>query len=255
MITAGVDVGLEYTKVVLMRDGAAIIGRAMSLSGGWTRTQRIEEVFGEALASANLVVSDVEKTIAVGKGKFDVSFADTTISEPYAAVLAARYFCSDATMAVSVGADETIVSTITEDGKTGEFTINQKCAAGLGLFLETVAHRLEMEIEAFGALQGDYSEKANDGCVVFGELDVLSQINRGIPYEQAALSAIDAAALRASTTIGDITITNEEKMILFGGVAKNGAFVRALEKRRGTSFVIPDDPEYAGAVGAARSAQ
>jgi predicted CoA-substrate-specific enzyme activase len=253
MILAGIDVGLEYMKAVILQNGK-MIGKAIGLSGSAARSQYVEKVFDQALTTANLTTSDVEKIIATGKGKFDVSFADKSVTEPYAAVLAARYFDPKATMVISIGADETTVSAIAEDGKIGEFTINQKCAAGLGIFLETIAHRLEMEIEKFGMLQGGYSERANDGCVVFGELDVLSQINRGIPYEQAALSAVDAAALRASTTLNDITIPNKEKMVLIGGVAKNRAFVRALEKRTGNVFMVPDEPEYAGAIGAALSA-
>ena len=38
---------------------------------------------------------------------------------------------------------------------------------------------------------------------------------------------------------------------LIGGVAKCSGMVQALEDRLGTSLIVPDEPEYIGATGAA----
>ena len=40
-------------------------------------------------------------------------------------------------------------------------------------------------------------------------------------------------------------------VVIMGGLVLNGAFLKALERISGIKFVIPDDPVFAGAIGAA----
>lgn len=151
---------------------------------------------------------------------------------------------------VSVGADETLVATLGGE-KIKELCLNQKCAAGLGLFLEYMARRLGLSIEELSALGAPDKAIVNDGCVVFAELDALSLINRGTDARDAAKAVTEAVAWRASTTINDITAQDKTCVVLFGGLTKNAAFLNALKRISGIDFVVPGEAEYAGALGAA----
>ena len=91
----------------------------------------------------------------------------------------------------------------------------------------------------------------NDGCVVFSELDALSLINNGAAPGSVMATATRAAATRAATVLADLTASPGEKTVLIGGLAKNSAFVKALEKSCGRKFMIPEDAQYGGAIGAA----
>ena len=252
MITAGIDMGLETVKAVIVEDGK-ILGRAKGLSGGAKRASAAEAALTEALKEAGLGRDKVEKIVATGKGKFDLPFADVKVSEPMTTARAARHLCPEATTAVDVGADETVVVTLGKDKPVLEMAINEKCAAGIGTLLRTMARRLELSLEEMSALppKAQDAPAVNDGCAVFAELDALSLLNRGATPQEVAVAVTDAAAVRACMTINDITNPAMDAVALFGGVALNAAFVQALKAYAKADLVVPPDAEYAGALGAA----
>jgi len=252
MITAGIDVGIENAKIIIMQDGK-ILGRGKNLSGGFKRLEAVEEALADALADAGLEREALERTVSTGKGKFDLPFVDRAVTEPITAAKAARFLCPDVSTSVTVGADETLVLTIKQDNKVGEFVVNEKCAAGLGYFLKYMAMRLGFTLDDMSELprKEDGGPSVNDGCIVFAELDALSLLNHGVSAREIASAITDAAAVRACMTINDITVPNRECVVLTGGLTKNAAFVAALKAYSGIEFVIPEEAEYAGAIGAA----
>jgi predicted CoA-substrate-specific enzyme activase len=255
MVTAGIDVGLENIKVVILKDGK-IIGRAKGRTGGARRRTAIEQIYHEALKDAGLAASDINKAIATGMGRHDVGFADDRVTQVVTAARAARFLCPGVTMVVDIGADETLVATLGEGARIKEFSINQKCAAGLGTFLRYMARRLELTMEDMGQLNMGEGPKAavNDGCVVFAELDALSLLNRGMSPREVGMAVTRAAAVRVCSVLNYITVPARECAVLFGGLTKNAAFVGALKAFSDIDFVIPEESEYAGALGAALSA-
>ena len=250
MITAGIDVGLKITKAVVLKDGK-VIGKASGISGGAGRPAAVQAVYDKALADAGVKAGDVEKVIATGKGKFDVHFAADRLSETVTAAKAARALVPGVTSVVDIGADEIVVAVLADENKITEFVINEKCTAGLGLFLDGIADRFDMSIEEIGKLEGPGSVAVNDGCVVFAELDALSLLNRGTDAKEIVKALNEAIAWRANSTLNDIYKPNYKTTALFGGMTKNGAFIKSLKRISGIEFVIPEDAEYAGAYGAA----
>ncbi|MCL2122045.1 MAG: acyl-CoA dehydratase activase [Clostridiales bacterium] len=249
MITAGIDVGIAYTKAVVLKDGK-VAGKACGLSGGAKRPANVQAIYDKALAEAGVKAADVEKVFATGKGKFDVSFADDRLTEVVTATQAAKLTTPKVTTVIDAGADEIVVGVV-EGEKINEFVLNQKCAAGLGLFLESMAERFDMTVEELGALDGPLSVTVNEGCVVFAELDALSLANRGTDLKEIGKALNEACAWRASMTINDIYKQNKDCVVIMGGLVKNGAFLKALERIAGVKFVVPEEPVYAGAIGAA----
>ena len=210
MITAGIDVGLEYTKAVVMKDGK-VAGKACGLSGGAGRPAAVQAVYDEALKAAGVKAADVAKVVATGKGKFDVAFADDKLTEAVTAAKAAKLADAKATTVVDIGADETVVATLDGD-KITEFVINEKCAAGLGLLLEGMAERFEMSIEEMSALGGPSSVAVNDGCIVFAELDALSLANQGTDVKEIgkALNEAMDSMLRKSEELSKKFLPNPQ---------------------------------------------
>ena len=250
MIKAGIDAGVAYTKVVIMKDGT-VAGKGTGPTGGLDRNEMIRETYEAALRDAGLTADKIDEVIATGKGRFSVSFADRRISEQLAAAKAAMSLCPGATCVVSTGADETTVSVLAGDGLLGEYAFNQKCTAGLGLFLEYMADRLGMSLDELGKLESTGQAAVNEGCVVFAELDALTLLNHGVPAAEVGKALNMAAAARVNSVINDITKPSTERTVLIGGLTANAAFVKALEKLSGIKFTIPSDAQYAGAIGAA----
>ena len=252
MITAGIDMGVENVKAVILENGK-ILGRGKNLSGGAKRASAAEKALGDALKEAGLGREKVDKIVATGKGKFDIPFADKCVSEPIAAAQAAKHLYPEATTAIDAGADETVAVTLGKHKLVDEMTVNEKCAAGVGTLLKTMARRLELTMEEMNELPpiAPDGPVVNDGCVVFAETDALSLLNWGASPKEIAMAVTDAAAIRVCTAINDITNAKLNCVVLFGGLAKNKAFVNALQKYAKLDFVIPEEPEYAGAIGAA----
>jgi len=249
MITAGIDMGFLNIKAVILKDGE-IVGKASGPSGGAGRPENAQVVYDKALADAGLAASDVEAVVSTGKGKFNVPFAGEQFGETVVAAKAAKLLVPEATTVADFGADEIVVATLDGDRIT-EFVINQKCAAGLGVFLEEMAHRFEMSVEELGALEGPSAIRVNEGCVVFSELDALSHLNRGADAREVMKALVEACAWRANSTLNDIYGQATDCVAMFGGMSQNGAFVKALERISGIRFVIPHEAVYAAAIGAA----
>ena len=251
MIIAGIDAGIENTKVIVMKDGE-VVGRAKAATGGIGRAENAKRAYTEALSAAGLNEDGVTSVIVTGKGKFDIPFASVRITETIAAAYAARFLVPGATAVVSAGADETLAAVLGEERLIGEFVLNQKCAAGLGTFLTYLAQRLGISLESVSPDTKD-AGALNEGCVVFSELDALSLINAGAEPKEVLMSAVKAVAVRAATVVNDLTLPLNERVVLIGGLAQNTAFVYAIEEVVGFKFTVPDDAEYCGAIGAAIS--
>ena len=252
MIIAGIDAGVQYTKIVIMKDDI-VIGKSAVSTGGADRAEQIQSAYNAALSSAGIEEGGVEKVIATGKGKFDAHFADETYSEAVTTARAAEHLCPDATAVLSVGADESLALVRGKTRLIDEFVQNQKCSAGLGTFLYYLGQRLGLTPAQAGECNGPDAGEMNDGCVVFSELDALSLLNNGVSPEDVMATANRAAAVRAATVLNDLTAPRGGSVMLIGGLAKNAAFVSALENCLGLRFTIPEDAEFSGAVGAIMS--
>ncbi len=250
MITAGIDVGIENTKVVILKDGK-IAGRATALSGGANRGKSAEQALKDALEAAKISPSDVSKIVATGQGKGDVSFAVDRVVEPVADAKAARFLYPEAACVVDVGADQVRVVTLGDQDKISEVVMNQKCAAGLGILLKSMARTLGMTLDDISRLSGESKAVVNDACGVFAEMDALGLLNRSVPREDVARAVVGAVAVRVNSILNDKIKPAKDTTVLVGGVSRNKAFVAAIKRRSGISFFIPDQAEYAGALGAA----
>lgn len=252
MITGGIDVGIESLKAVILKDGK-ILARATGLSGGAKRAGAAEQVWKEALASAKLKPADVSKVVATGQGKQDASFAQDRITEPVADARAAYFLYPKATCVVDIGADQVRVVTLGLKDKILEVVMNQKCAAGLGIFLKSMARTLGMTLDEMSQIKSTSHNNVvvNDACCVFAEMDALDLLNRNIPPTEVARAVTEAIAVRINAVLNDKIKPSKDATVLVGGLSRMIPIVKALIRRSGINFLIPEHAEYAGALGAA----
>jgi benzoyl-CoA reductase subunit D len=167
MITAGIDVGIENVKVVILKDGKMLAARQAS-AGGVNRGIAAEKVWQEALKKAGISASDVSKVIATGQGKYDVGFANGNVVEPVADARAALWYFPSARSVLDVGADQARAMNYDDKGAIEGVVLNQKCAAGIGISLKTLARTLGMTLDemslASGSSQGEVSVSRRCCC-------------------------------------------------------------------------------------------
>lgn len=252
MKTAGIDVGLESIKIVILDEGK-VLAKNIAASGGGKRAENVEALWEKTLADANISAADVEKIVATGQGKTDVSFADRTVTEPIAAEKYAKYFCPKSTGIVDMGADQIRVVTYEDAEGETNVTLNQKCGAGIGTLLKYVTRRLDMSLEELSSITPDINKEVvvNDGCIVFAELDALELLNNGVAKEDVANALVVANSYRINAVFNDRVKPLDDSTILAGGIANNAAVVSALKQISGISFNVSEDPEFVGAAGAA----
>ncbi len=251
MITAGIDVGIENTRVVILKD-SQVLARKQAPSGGAGRAATVEQVWQEALKEAGIQASDVSQVIATGQGKYDVKFASYSIVEPLADARAAAWLYPSARSVVDIGCDQARAMNFESGGKITGTVLNQKCAAGIGMYLTSLARMLGMTLEEMSLISGKPPDKLtiNERCCCFAEIDTHSLLLNDTPRKDVIQATFEAAASRINSMLNE-KITLEKDVVLVGGVARNNGVVEALKRHSGINFLIPEQPEFTGALGAA----
>ena len=252
MIVAGIDVGGKNVHAVIMKDGVIMAkGKAPA---GIKKTEAAEQLYDEVLRQAGLKREDVERVVATGSSGRRALFAQGVIPEAAADARGVIRLVPTARTVIDVGAEEGRAIRVNSEGKIQDFAINEKCAAGTGTFVDSMARALEMATEEMAriSLKSTRSIPMNAQCAVFGESEVVSLIHTRTPKPDIARAVHDAIAGRVGSVARIVGLEND--IVLIGGVANNVGFVDSLKRELGTDVKVPDAPDFVGAMGAAVAA-
>ncbi|OGV10336.1 MAG: hypothetical protein A2330_11355 [Ignavibacteria bacterium RIFOXYB2_FULL_36_7] len=114
-----------------------------------------------------------------------------------------------------------------------------------------MSRALEIPVEDFGmiSLQSDKEIPLNAQCAVFAESEVVSLLHAKTEKKDIAKSVNDAVASRITSMARKVGF--EKDIELIGGMAKNTGFVQSLKKALESEIIIPENPEFISAYGAA----
>jgi benzoyl-CoA reductase subunit D len=253
MVTAGIDCGAKNTKAIIMKDGE-IAGKGMILTG-FDQEKAARESLGQALKDAGVAKDDVRKIYSTGSGRKAIKMANDSIDEIKAMSKGAHFFFPNARTVIDVGAEEGRAAKLDEKGNPIDYAINEKCAAGAGAFIESMATALEVGIEEMGplCLQSDKEIPMNAQCVIFAESEVVGLIHANTDKPDISKAIHDSIARRIASIIRRIGLN--EDIVMVGGVGYNPGFMAAMKRElKVATIYIPDEPEYTAAVGAAIAA-
>ncbi len=248
MLSLGIDVGSRRVKVVLLSD-ETILGKGIR-EVGFKVDEDVSSCIEEVFEPLGISMENVDAVGVTGSGRGLFERAHFRFTEITADARGAFYIDPECKTCIDIGAEESRVLRIKE-GKVLKFAVNDRCAAGAGIFLETMARALEMDVEGFdeAALKGEATVPLNAQCVVFAESEVISLIHSGHSPEEIARAVYDAMALRIASMAGKVGV--EDKVLLIGGVARSRAFRESLSKILRKGIHVPEMPEFVGAIGAA----
>jgi len=249
MAVAGVDVGTQTVRVVILKDGD-LVSRAKVFSG-FDPSKSAEEAMSMALKDAKMTLADLKHVTSTGSGMELAPTRNSTISMMGADAKAGVHLFPKARTIIDVGAEEARAVKCDNRGIMADFVLNERCAAGAGAFIEAMARALELKLEDMGSLslQAERASTINASCVIFGESDVVTLIHRQESKPEIARAVFDAMADRISSMVHRLGINPD--VVLVGGVAKDVGFVSSLKRKLGVNLFIPEYPEFAGALGAA----
>jgi predicted CoA-substrate-specific enzyme activase len=248
MITAGLDVGALFTKAVVVSEGS-IVGWAMAPTGEASGASA-EAALEQALGACSLARGSLEAIVATGAGKKEVPFAGQA-TEVLCAARGIRLLHPDAGGVIDLGGESTRVAKLDGQGEVVEFALNDKCAAGTGIFLDAMANVLGIPVEQMGplSLQSSSAISITSTCVVFAESEVISQVHRQTPKKDILRGIHKSIASRVFGLASRIGLSAGAMAI--GGLARNAGIIACLEELMGRKIRVPENPQIVSALGAA----
>jgi len=249
MITAGIDIGHQSVNAVILEDNRIVTHNTIIISGEVEAAARV--ALEKLLDQAGMSESGIESIYATGVGREKVTFADGHRTEMLAHVLGAHWLFPAVRTVINVGAEGSRILKCDQEGNLIHFVMNDKCASGAGVFLETVAEMMQVPLSDMGPLSLNSIEKIvlTTTCAVFAESEIVAEIHRGSSKEDILWGVHESIASKIASVSQRVGI--EPDLVFTGGVALNIGVVEALQKQVDMEIQVPKNPEIIGALGAA----
>jgi predicted CoA-substrate-specific enzyme activase len=251
VLTAGVDIGSTYTKVVILDDFNRI-GYGLTATGA-SSEGAAQDAFNQALKMGNRQREEVKYMISTGYGRRITSLANETISEISANARGSKWIGQKLGIRtiIDIGGQDTKVIALDENCNILNFAMNDKCAAGTGRFLELLANVLEVPLDEMGklSLESQNPVDITTTCLVFAKSEVAANIANGKKKEDLIAGIHRAIARRLIVMAKRVGIRKE--VFFDGGPARNIGMRKTFETELGFPIQVPDMPQIVTATGAA----
>ncbi len=251
---AGIDTGSLSTEVVIVGNEGNIVAYSIQQTGS-DPIAASKLAMDDALSKASISNEQVKRKVATGYGRISIPFADKKITEISCHAVGAHHLFPGTGTVIDIGGQDSKVIHVGPGGKVLDFTMNDKCAAGTGRFLEVMASTFRLTLEELGnlSLQAKEAIPISSMCTVFAESEVVSLIAHNKPKENIILGLHTAIVNRIWNMVKTVGIHGEVTMT--GGVAKNTGVVTLFERKLGRSINVYKEPQIIGALGAALLAE
>lgn len=252
MTTLGIDLGSRQVKI------AAVDGRHLL----WQRqfdTIPFYKRFGsfrygrlvlDFAALELLPPGELEKVplVVTGYGRNTLNLLGAKVVPEIQAHVAGALFQTglDTFTLLDLGGQDSKVARV-EKGSLIDFLMNDKCAASSGRYLENMAQVLDVTLEELSR-HCEQPVPLDATCGIFGESELISRILEGHSLE-CLCAGVNATLIRRVAPM--LRRFPHDRIVLTGGVARNGAFRELLREALGIEPVLPAEPQHNGAIGCA----
>ncbi len=250
MKALGIDVGSLNVKAIIL-DGAGPLV-SFQMSGGEGSEASARAVMEEVLKKAGLT-PDGCYIVATGVGGKAVTFSQAQKAMTTCLARGVNRLFPTARMIIDMGAETSTVLKINDRGRVTDWAGQDKCAAGTGMFLQSMAKVMQVKLDELAeySLRAKGKADISGTCAVFAESEVISHIHRVPPTPKEDIIAGIHASM-VSRIMGLLKRLGIEKDVaVVGGVAKNKGLIDILEKELGFKVLVPENPEMVAALGAA----
>jgi (R)-2-hydroxyacyl-CoA dehydratese activating ATPase len=244
-LSAGIDVGSATIKLVVLDNGR--IERREAVPSASRPIERAGEVLRGLPAEIPLAAT------GYGRDLLAIDRDIPVISEIKAHALGARFLFPECRCVIDIGGQDVKVIALDDRGRVNRFEMNDRCAAGTGKFLEVMAQRLDVSLDAFceSALQGKDGVKISSLCAVFAESEIIGLLNRGCAVEDISRALHVSVVNRVKPMFARIEA--QGPTAITGGGAKNIALVELFRAALNVNILVSEHSPLAGALGCAVS--
>jgi (R)-2-hydroxyacyl-CoA dehydratese activating ATPase len=238
----GLDIGSRAIKLALCEDGvwidAAVVDTTWDPLGA---------------AEALLAGREWDRLVVTGYGRrlLESRRPCEVITEIKAVSLGATHLHPEARAIVDIGGQDTKAVALDERGRMSKFSMNDRCAAGTGRFLEVMAAALALPPAQFvaAALGATRAEKLSSMCAVFAESEVVSLTARGADRGEVARGIHEAVVSRTLALLGSVPV--EGPVLFTGGGALNACLADLIAAGLAQPLIVPERPQLVAALGCA----
>jgi predicted CoA-substrate-specific enzyme activase len=248
----GIDGGSTYVKAALIQKDRIV--DTMIAPTGIDNPGTAKRLLEEITAKNGITRDDVKYIMATGYSRKIIDIADDDVSEITAHACGVKLTAPKEFkpgLIIDIGGQDSKIIYLDANYRVKNFTMNDKCAAGTGKFMEVIAQILETTIDNVGplSLQATNPCDINSTCVVFAQSEVISLVAR--KYDRCdilagmhqSMARRIIKMMKRSEKGGDILMT--------GGGALNTGLHRAFEEELMRDVFVADYPQFNGAIGAA----
>ena len=248
----GLDGGSTYLKAAVIGSGQVI--DTMVHSTGINNDETARVLVSQLCSRNGIDYSDVKYIMATGYSRKVLEIADDDISEITAHAYGVRLTAPKEYrpgMIIDIGGQDSKIIYLDSNYAVKNFSMNDKCAAGTGKFMEVIAQILETTIDQVGPLSLESTSPCdiNSTCVVFAQSEVISLVARKYDRRDIlsgmhiSMARRIAKMMKKSEKDGDILMT--------GGGALNTGLHQAFEEELMRDIYVASWPQFNGAIGAA----
>lgn len=248
----GLDGGSTYLKAALLwgKEVVETQVRNTGIDNDGTARRMVED-FSKRHGFG---MKDIGYIMATGYSRKVLDVADDDISEITAHAYGVRITAPGEYrpgMIIDIGGQDSKIIYLDKNYSVKNFSMNDKCAAGTGKFMEVIAQILETTIDQVGPLSLESRSPCdiNSTCVVFAQSEVISLVARKIDRRDILAGMHISMArriikmMKKSEKDGDIVMT--------GGGALNVGLHNAFEEELMRDVYVANHPQFNGAIGAA----
>lgn len=208
MYRIGIDVGSSFTKYCVMSEEQIIM---LECEETPIRQAEYFEKKVEELTDRfpNAVI------IACGYGRDNVEGL-RTVNELSALARGIEYMLPGSEILIDIGGQDAKIIR-QENGRLKEFFLNDKCAAGSGIFLNSICSLLKVPLKEINLDAVDSEVKISSVCAVFAQTEVVRLISQNVP-ESVIIKAIIIHILEKAGAL--LKNVKTDRIVFTGGLAE-----------------------------------
>lgn len=245
----GIDVGSTTIKGVVTGDHEVVASQL--IPSGANYRVAAEALADGLLREVGITRQEVSRIVATGQGAANAVFSDRQITDIRCCARGIHRVFPTVRTIIDVQGQSSQVLRVSELGQVTDFVVSEKCASGCGRFLDIIANILQVRLDEVGPLSQTSQNPVafTTACAVFGESEAVSRVAEGVAKEDILAGVHQALAEKLASLVGRVGLA--EDCAVAGGGGLNAGLVERLQTRLGVSLLVPLQPQFITALGAA----
>lgn len=239
MYRIGIDIGSTYTKYCVMDEKNIIVDLFME------KTPVRQKTYFEKKLAELYIQYPAARIVSCGYGKKNIS-AMKNINELISLAKGSNYLSPNSNIILDIGGQDTKIIR-QKDGQLKEFFINDKCAAGSGIFLSNICKFLGMNFNDIDLTNTKEPEiKLSSACAVFAQSEIIELLADNIPEEMILQAVIWQILVQAKALLGKM---ENAPIMVSGGLTQIKGIQVFAENAFERNCFFPENGNFVSAIG------